>query len=1288
MKTPRNTHPKVALVPVVMALLSMTISIVRADYQSTVLSDSPLAYYPLSTNVDPTGTTATDVSGNGNTGTYIGSSPQFNNVPGPSPAIPTALQFDGASAFVDLSTGPNPGSMNFSGPITLEAWAQPANSTGFGDIFAKGYDGSSYQEIMLRVNGGYGYDYVASSGSQGVSGGQQYTNWVHVVLSSDGTTTSLYLNGTLVQSVADTSGAQNFSDPWAIGNGTSGGASRFFNGNICQVALYNHGLSSNSIVAHYYMGKYGLLPGTAVPIITNQPISQISFTNGMATFSVGLLSIYPTTNQWYKNGAPLAGQTNATLTLSNLQVSDAASYKVIAGNINGTTNSAIVSLTLQQISPYDKTVVSDSPLAYYPLDSSIDTAPFAMDLSGHGLFGLYVNMDPVSSSQPGPSPHIPNSLTFSSFSSYVDLNAATPATQLNFSGPVSMEAWVEPYDSSTFGDIVAKGYDVNTYQEVTMRVNGPYGANYYASSGSTAVSGGQQGPNWSHVVLSSDGSHCNLYINGVLIQSASDTGGSQNFADTWAIGNGTVAGCTRFFYGSICQVAIYNHGLTTNQILSHYFMGLMGTAPSNSIPIISTQPQSQSAFGGGSATFTFSFLSPLTTTNLWYKNGIPLAGQTNRTLVLNNVQSGDAANYSVVIGNNIGTTNSVAASLTVLAAGDSLVWTITNNTSIWDSGTSANWVNVSNSQQVVFNTGDKVLFDDTPGVPTYVTINGTVSPLSVTVDSTNNYFSFNGPGALVGSGSLLKEGPSTLTIVQPGGGGFSGAVTIAGGTISASNCFVGAASVTITNTSTLDFGGGTYNTGQPITVSGTGVNAQGALFNSYADYPLEVYNITMAGDTTFGGSARWDLGSGSSIKGAHNLTIDWSAGAGYGEWNTVTIATNITGISLINGSQLGLKYMDTSFQNPGTVVDVGPNGKVIFYNGGCNGSFHINTGASLAMVSDGPLTGNSIVFEDGTEWDDYSGGTDVPINNAITFNGITRIVIGNHNMLLNNVVSGAGGFISDVYDHSFVFTASNTYAGPSAMVTEIVLANNGSISHSTPIFFGGGSSNALRMDVSGRTDHTLTLASGQTLAGVGAINGSLIVSPGAILSPAGTNTGNITIGSNPTGTIMATTNITLNGTTIIKLNGTGTSDALQAGGTINYGGTLNLVDISGGGLAVGNSFQVFNAAHYSGSFTTITPATPGPNLAWDLSHLSSGQVGVVTAQPVFGSTTVSGGKLIFSGTGGTLSGTFYVLTTTNLTLPLASWTVLSTNQYDASGNFNVTNPFSTGVPQRFYMIKQ
>ncbi len=1273
---------------VIMAFLLMTMATVRADYQSTVIGDSPLAYYPLSVTVDPTGSVATDLSGNGNNGTYNGSSPQYNTVPGPSPFIPNALLFDGASDFVDLGTGSNPSLLNFSGPITMEAWAQPANSTSFGDIIGKGYDNSSGQEITIRVNGPYGADYFASSGSAQVSGGHQDTNWVHVVLANNGTTTTLYLNGALVQSTSDSGGAVNFSDTWAIGNGTSAGASRFFNGNICQVAIYNYGLSSDAVLAHYVMGKYGLMPSNAIPIITNQPVSQVSYTNGAAVFSVGILSVLPTTNQWYKNGAPLAGQTNAILILSSLQPGDATSYRVVSGNSNGSTNSVAVNLTLQGLSAYDQTIVADSPLAYYPLDGTIDSSPLAQDFSGHGNFGAYVNVDPVANGVAGPSAFIPNGVSFNNAThAFVDLTPGSQPSLLNFSGPITMEAWVEPADSTTFGDIMAKGYDANSYAETVVRVNGPYGANYYANSSSADVSGGQQNTVWTHVVVSSDGAHCNLYINGVLIQSVSDTTGSQLYSDPWAIANGTSAGNTRFFNGSICQVVLYNHGLTTNQVLQHFFMGSFGIAPSNSIPVISAQPQPDSAYGGSTATFSVGVLGTLPTTNLWFKNGNPLTGQTNKTLVLPNVQSGDAANYSVVIGNSIGKTNSASASLTILAAGDSLVWTITNNTGVWDSGSSANWVNVSNSQQVVFNTGDAVLFDDTPGVPTSVTINGTVSPSSITVSSDNNNFNISGSGNITGAGGLVKNGLSTLTITSPAN--LTGPVSINGGDVYAgNNCFASVSSITITNNSTLDFGGGTFSSGQPVTVSGTGFNSQGALFNSYSDYPLEVFHITMTGDTTFGGSARWDLGSGSSISGAHNLTLDWSAGSGYGEWNTVTIGTNVAGITLNNGN-LGLKYMDTSFQNPGVVLTVSSGHQAIMWNGGYNGSFHIMNGSQLVVYSDGLLNGSSIVFEDGTEWDDYGGGTDEPINNAITFNGNTRIVIGNHNMVFTNLISGPGGFVSDQYDHAFVFSASNTYAGPSAIGTQVTLTGNGSITHSSPIFFGGGNPASVRLDASGRADHTLTLASGQILGGIGMINGGLTVSAGAILAPAGTNTTDgVTTGSNPTGTIMAGNDVTLNGTTVIKLNGPGTNDSVQAGGSIHYGGTLNLANISGVSLVAGNAFQVFNATNSSGSFASIVPSVPDTGLAWDLSHLSSGQIGVIAAPLVIGTTSIMTGGLVLAGSGGTNNGTYYVLSTTNLTTAITNWTVVSTNQFDASGNFNVTNPMGTGVRQQYYLLKQ
>jgi len=52
----------------------------------------------------------------------------------------------------------------------------------------------------------------------------------------------------------------------------------------------------------------------------------------------------------------------------------------------------------------------------------------------------------------------------------------------------------------------------------------------------------------------------------------------------------------------------------------------------------------------------------------------------------------------------------------------------------------------------------------------------------------------------------------------------------------------------------------------------------------------------------------------------------------------------------------------------------------------------------------------------------------------------------------------------------------------------LALSGNGSISHSSLIWLGGAT-----IDVSGRPDSTLALTSGQTVAGIGTINGQLIV---------------------------------------------------------------------------------------------------------------------------------------------------------------------------------------------------
>jgi autotransporter-associated beta strand protein len=740
-----------------------------------------------------------------------------------------------------------------------------------------------------------------------------------------------------------------------------------------------------------------------------------------------------------------------------------------------------------------------------------------------------------------------------------------------------------------------------------------------------------------------------------------------------------------------------------------YVMAISGSAGGIQ-PLITSGPlpASQTLFPGQTASFTVSVTGTAPVTNSWLvevngsfvpltdgldANGSTIRGSGTENLVISNLTAADSGTYEYVAANAFGS-QSGTATLTVLAPGNSLEWSANGNSGVWDTGSSANWINQANSSQSVFNAGDLVTFDDTVGVPTTVTVNGTVIPTAITVNSSTNNFTISGSGTLSGPGNLVKTGSSTLSLNVAAS--FTGTATIKGGTVLAGYyAFANASSITITNNSTMDFAGSTMVNDTPITVSGTGTGGEGAIFNSgYALYG-QVLNIKLTGDTTFGASSRWDLGAGSQISGGHNLTIDWSAGSGYGEWNTPTIAANVAGITLTNGN-IGIKYLDTSFSNPGTVFTVSPNCQMTFWNGGFNGSIHLlNNAQAIIYTAPAAFNGSSLILESNALWESYGNtGATTPVNSAIILNGIAHIVIGDHNMVYTNVISGPGGYVEDYWNHAMVLSASNTYSGPTVINDgpEVALIGIGSISHSSSVFFGGSDPTVVHIDASGRPDQTFTLTAGQTLAGVGIINGGLTVSVGALLSPAGTNiTIGITNGSNPVGIITASNNITLNGSTLMKLNGSGVSDELVSGTKITYGGTLTVANVSGASLAAGNSFQLFSAPGMVGSFSSISPATPGPGLAWDLSQLNTfGTLNVISTSspPVIGNTRLSGGNLIFSGTGGTISGTYYVLTATNLLTPLPDWVPIATNTYDASGNFVVTNAITTGAPAHFYRIKQ
>jgi len=74
-------------------------------------------------------------------------------------------------------------------------------------------------------------------------------------------------------------------------------------------------------------------------------------------------------------------------------------------------------------------------------------------------------------------------------------------------------------------------------------------------------------------------------------------------------------------------------------------------------------------------------------------------------------------------------------------------------------------------------------------------------------------------------------------------------------------------------------------------------------------------------------------------------------------------------------------------------------------------------------------------------------------------------------------------------------------------------------------------------------------------------------------------------------------------------------------------------------------------------------------------------------QPQFTQAAGSDNQVILGGTNNTPGSTYLVLSSTNLSSPLAAWTVVATNTFDSQGYFSFTNTADPNVRERFYAIE-
>jgi autotransporter-associated beta strand protein len=290
-------------------------------------------------------------------------------------------------------------------------------------------------------------------------------------------------------------------------------------------------------------------------------------------------------------------------------------------------------------------------------------------------------------------------------------------------------------------------------------------------------------------------------------------------------------------------------------------------------------------------------------------------------------------------------------------------------------------------------------------------------------------------------------------------------------------------------------------------------------------------------------------------------------------------------------------------------------------------------------------------------------------------------------------LSGGGGLVTNSSSATAALVISNntatttTFSGqiddasPSNAITLLKAGNNtqvlaGASACSSPAAISGGS-----LLVNGSLGTNTVTVNGGTLGGVGLINGPASVQSGGTLITGPASIGTLTFNAGLT--------LAAGATNVMKINkALQTNDQLVVAGTLGYGGILVLTNL-GGALVAGDSFPLFNAGSYTGSYASLSPALPGPGLIWNTGTLAiDGTLRVQAAGPPdFGGFGISGANFVFSVTGGPPGSPYRIVTSTNAALPLTNWTPLWTNTFDTNGNGpQLANPINPALPGQFFDI--
>ena len=741
--------------------------------------------------------------------------------------------------------------------------------------------------------------------------------------------------------------------------------------------------------------------------------------------------------------------------------------------------------------------------------------------------------------------------------------------------------------------------------------------------------------------------------NGKLALSTLSTGGG-----TIGVADGTILGVTVGGAGGSLKSASVTLGAATGAGLDFNFsyFGNPSVAPLRATNLALNGTITVNVVAGN--------LSPGSVKLITFDNPIAGAGG----FVLGTLPQGVIADPLLV-------TNGNTIELNVTAV-QPLTWRGTTSTN-WDINTTANWdlngVGAKYLQPVI--PGDVVRFDDTlvTGL-TNVNLATVVSPAAIVVSNNLLGYVIGGANKISGLTGINKSGTNSLRISTAND--FTGPVNASAGLLIAGNAAAfGAtnAGVNIGTGATLDVNG--LNLGfEPVVVAGAGLGSGGAVINSGASQINALNNLTLAGDTTLGGTSRWDLRISGTTQASLSTTGNpyklTKVGVNQVGLVSTTVDPALGDIDVVGGI-FSFEVNSTSLGNPAYKLTV-------------------FTNAVLQLWAPTNLIDKPIVLNGGTNAQIINGSGTSTVIGPITLNASSTINVGGTSLILNGPIGETAPYLLTRATGTalLVLGGNNTYSGGTALTAGITLANSSAAFGSGPV------------NLTGAVNCRIQLGAGVSIPNV--LN--LGVNPGAVgrgaLEATGTNyatwAGPINVSAGPTSGGVFFTDaaalLTLAGP-VTSIGGTGLS---QRDGRVVYagGGSYAAFNLTGlatigadNGMATNVALSIgasgaavldlngFNqtlaallkggsAATVTNSSATLSLLTVGRDLDNTYSGLITGNLGLVKdntnvltlggANTYSGPTTVKQGGLLIQGVnsgagavtvvaGGTLGGNGAIL---------------------------------------------